>query len=175
MALYDPPQPQQRGQLWAYIAHERYTLLTFGLGALVLADLGWTYALLYLGYCGLALVWFMAFICTRCANAPHCPGGLGRLALRLFGTRDGEDVARTFPRAFRRNVTLMYPCWFIPLILGIGRLARSFTWARLGLLGAFSLIAFVVLPLASDRGECATCAMRASCPRAGGRARNEKR
>ena len=149
------------------VAEDLPTLVMFILGAIILLLAGprtrWLYALLYLAFCAFALLWFMRFICSHCVNAYKnwCPGVFGNIASKFFEQRSLE----TFKESFKRNIVVLYLCWLVPPIAALYQLVTNYTYRMLIALIAFSLVAFVILPLASKGNSCANCATRSECPR----------
>jgi hypothetical protein len=66
----------------------------------------------YLAYCLLSNVLYMAWVCPYCPHytAATCRAGYHLLSARRFQAKQG----RTFSRQFGRNVTVLFPGWFVP-------------------------------------------------------------
>ncbi len=149
------------------IVEDLPTFVMFILGAVIFLlsspHAGWLYALIYLTFCVVSLLWFMRFICSHCLNAYNagCPSLFGGIASRFFKQRPPEAYAESF----RRNIVILYPCWFVPPIVGLYQLISACSVPMLVALIAFALDAFVILPLASKGHGCTDCAMAAECPR----------
>ncbi len=144
--------------------HEWPMWLTFLMGAVILAFYRWWAALLYALYVAGSLLWFMYFICRYCGTSQvgHCESAIGHWSMALFPKR-GKPQA--FRRQFRRHIAVLFPDWFVPPIVGILVLVqRTFSLPLLILIIIFCLVAFVVLPVLSNRKSCATCTMKRLCP-----------
>ena len=106
--------------------------------------------------------WIMLFVCPWCQfhGTSLCPCGYGAIAGRLRSKKDGGN----FTRRFRRHIPVIVPLWFLPPVAGGIALCRGFSWPLLGLLAAFAVNSFVILPLVSKRYGCARCPQRETCP-----------
>jgi hypothetical protein len=126
----------------------------------------WVSASGYVAYGALGAVWIMLFVCPWCHfyDTDLCPCGYGRIAARLRAKQDGDD----FARRFRRHIPAIVPLWFLPPIAGTIALCFLFSWLLLGLLAAFALNSYVVLPLVSKHYGCAKCPQKETCPWMGG-------
>jgi len=123
---------------------------------------GWLAAAAYVAYGVTGAVWIMLFVCPCCAfhGTRLCPCGYGLLSARLRARQpDGN-----FARQFRRHIPVIVPLWFVPPVVGGVLIAVGFSWALAGLLGAFVLNSFVLLPLTSTRHSCVHCPQKADCP-----------
>ncbi len=147
---------------WLTLLDNVPTAVLFALGAVLM---GWAWrplAAVYLAYCVLAIVLFWARICPHC---PHfatraCPCGYGVIAARLFAARpDGG-----FQRAFRRNIGVVFPCWFVPPVAGGYLLWMGPTWPVVAVLAAFCVVGFAVIPIIAKRIGCRGCGLREDCP-----------
>lgn len=123
----------------------------------------WPAAVAYLASGVAGAVWVMVFICPSCAYyaTRSCPCGYGVISARLV--RRGRREC--FSEKFRRHIPVIVPVWLIPVAAGAVALVRhGFSWPLAGLVAAFSIDAFVVLPLVSRRHGCAGCPQKESCP-----------
>ena len=143
------------------------TAVMFGLGAALLAPLGWIFAALFLGYCALSIVLFWGRICPYCHHfdTKACPCGYGIIAPRLFRRKTGRD----FKQVFRRNIAIMFPCWFVPFGAGVYLLYSKFSGGTLVLFSTFCLVGFVAIPLIAKFVGCRNCDIKDDCPWMGGR------
>ena len=98
---------------WLIVVDNGPTALMFVVGAALLWPISWSLSIAFLVYCGLAIVLFWARICPHCHHfsTRACPCGYGVVAAALFAPKGGKD----FRKVFRRNIGIMFPCWFVPL------------------------------------------------------------
>ncbi|MHC4482588.1 MAG: hypothetical protein ACYSW4_03475 [Planctomycetota bacterium] len=122
----------------------------------------WIAASAYLAYGVMGALWIIVFVCPYCRywNTRACPCGYGHVAARL---REKKDYDR-FKEKFKKHIPVIVPLWFIPILVGISVIERSFSWALLILLVVFAVDAFVILPLFSTKHGCAGCPQKDSCP-----------
>jgi hypothetical protein len=125
-------------------------------------SLGWLAAGGYLAYGLAGALWVMLFVCPYCHfyDTRLCPCGYGQIAARLRARQPGDR----FRAQFRKHIPVIAPLWFLPLIPGGLALARHFSWPLLGLLLAFAVDAFAILPLVSRLYGCARCPQKSACP-----------
>ena len=126
----------------------------------------------YAGYSVLATLWFIVLVCPHCAyhGTRDCPCGYGQIAAALRARSDRID----FARAFKLNLPVMIVMWLVPPALGgwavytglaaAGFLPAAADWVTVGLVAAFAVDAFVVLPWVSRLHGCAECPQRDTCP-----------
>jgi hypothetical protein len=126
----------------------------------------------WVAYFVFATLWFIVLVCPHCAyhGTRDCPCGYGQISAMLRA-RSGS---LGFARAFRLNLPVMIVMWLVPPALGglaiYERLAASgfviegVDWLTAGLVAAFALDAFVILPLVSRLEGCADCPQRDACP-----------
>ena len=69
-----------------------------------------------------------------------------------------------FAEKFKRHIPVIVPLWFIPAGIGGYALWQSQTPLLIGLVAAFVIDAFVVLPLVSRGHGCADCPQKDDCP-----------
>ena len=147
---------------WLVFLDNVPTAILFLLGTLLAGILWWPLAILMLVYNLSAIVMFWALICRHC---PHfgtraCPCGYGGIAARHFSRKEGSS----FRKVFRRNIAIMYPCWFIPLGTGIYLLHARFSMHLLMIFVAFVVVGFVVIPAISRFVGCKGCELKEQCP-----------
>ena len=116
----------------------------------------------YLAYGLMGAFWIMIFVCPYCGywNTKSCPCGYGRIAAKFRKKKTVE----CFSEKFKKHIPVIVPLWFIPLLVGVPLVIRSFSWTLLVLLVIFALDAFVVLPLVSTKHGCKECPQKDSCP-----------
>jgi hypothetical protein len=137
------------------------------LGAVILAtgfDMvwwAWVAAGLYIVYGIAGPFWMIMFICPHCRNyGKSCACGYGLLAAKLRP----RGKTSLFGAKFRKHIPTIVPLWFIPVVAGGVAAALNFSWWLSALVAVFVLEAFVVLPLVSDKCECAHCLQQDACP-----------
>lgn len=147
---------------WLVAVDNGPTVVMFLLGAALLRPISWSLSIAFLAYCALAIVLFWARICPHCHHfdTRACPCGYGVVAAAFFKRKVGLD----FRKVFRRNIGLMFPCWFVPLGAGIYLLWVRFSSAALGLFLAFCIVAFLLIPAISRFVGCRDCDVRDQCP-----------
>lgn len=136
-------------------------LVMYALGALLTGLAWWPLSVMYLAYCALSNVLYMAWVCPYCAHyrLGTCRAGFHVLSAGRFQPKPG----RTFRSEFRKNIIVLFPGWFLPPIVAIYLLVNSFNWPVLALLVAFCIIGFWLLPEASKK-HCEGCETL-DCPR----------
>ena len=142
---------------WDTIPH----LLTVALGAAVMFACGVWFGIIYLLIFSAGMVWFLVFICTRCAAYGNhsCPSGYGLISAKFFRKRRGS-----FRKAFRYNIVSVALQWFVPTGVGLYFLITRFDTLLFVLYLLFIPVAYVYLPLASRKKGCGTCPQRYDCP-----------
>ena len=147
---------------WLITLDNAPTAVLFLLGTAILWKIGPLWALLFLAYCCLSIVLFWRRICPWCHHfgTTGCPCGYAKIASRLFKRRTGRD----FKQVFRRNIVVVFPCWFIPLGVGIYLLWTDFGRGFLYLFLAFCLVGFVLIPAISKFVGCRSCEIKDQCP-----------
>jgi len=122
----------------------------------------WMATSAYLIYGVAGTLWIILFICPYCSywGTRSCPCGYGRIASKLREKKtDG-----CFTDKFKKHIPVIVPLWFIPILVGVPFVIRSFSWLLLILLVFFAIDAFVVLPLFSTKHGCKECPQKDSCP-----------
>jgi len=116
----------------------------------------------YLAYGLGGALWIMVFMCPYCAYyaTRACPCGYGTISARL--ARKGEREC--FSDQFKKHIPVIVPLWLIPVACGGWSLWRSFSWDLAGLVAAFAINSYVILPLVSKRHGCADCPQKDGCP-----------
>jgi hypothetical protein len=146
---------------WLVALDNGPTILLFILGGAILWLLWWPFSVLFLAYCASSIVLFWAVICPYCHHfGTHaCPCGYGSVAPKFFARKTGID----FGRKFRQNIAIMFPVWIAPLLGGFYVLYTGFSWPVLGLLVAFCIDGFAVIPAISYFVGCKGCEIQ-DCP-----------
>jgi hypothetical protein len=116
----------------------------------------------YLAYGLMGALWIMIFVCPYCGywNTRSCPCGYGHIAAKFRKKKPIE----CFSEKFKKHIPVIVPLWFIPILVGVPLVIRSFSWILLVLLVVFVIVAFVILPLVSTKHGCKECPQRDSCP-----------
>lgn len=119
-------------------------------------------AAVYLIYGLMGAFWIMIFVCPYCKywNTKSCPCGYGRIAAKFRKKKPIE----LFSEKFKKHIPVIVPLWFIPVLVGVPLVIRSFSWTLLVLLVVFALEAFVILPLVSSKHGCKRCPQKNLCP-----------
>ncbi len=135
----------------------------------------WIAAGAYAAYGVIGALWIMVFVCPYCHHhgTRGCPCGYGVISKHLRSKRDKE----CFADKFRRHIPAIVPLWIIPPAAGVTLAVMHFSrsvgftgrpggaaWLLVGLVAAFALDAFLVLPLTSTRYACKECPQRDGCP-----------
>ncbi len=122
----------------------------------------WIAAGAYAAYGVIGPLWIMVFVCPYCHHhgTRGCPCGYGVISKHLRSKRDKE----CFAEKFRRHIPVIVPLWIIPPAAGVTLAVMHFSWLVAGLVAAFALDAFVVLPLTSTRYACKECPQRDGRP-----------
>jgi|YelNatPaOPRAMG01_1025707.scaffolds.fasta_scaffold11470_7 hypothetical protein len=107
-------------------------------------------------------VWIMVFVCPHCAfyDTRRCPCGYGKMAARLVPKGQGH----CFAQKFKRHIPVIVPLWLVPVLCGAVSLTQAWSGAVAGLVTAFAVDAFVVVPLISRKHGCTDCPQREGCP-----------
>jgi hypothetical protein len=136
-----------------------------GLG---LSPIGCVAAVGYVLSCAGGAAWVMVFICPWCVyhGTRGCPCGYGMIAARLRPRAHCQG----FARQFRKHIPVLALLWLAPAAFGGAWVVRGTTPSFIGLLAAFAVVAFVVLPFTSRAHSCGTCPQRDGCPWMGRRA-----
>jgi len=130
--------------------------------ALPFSRWAWIGAGSYLVYGAVGAFWIMVFMCPYCAYyaTTGCPCGYGKLSAVLVRKGDRD----CFSQKFRRHIPVIIPLWLIPVACGGIALFNTFSWWLVGLLSAFFVNSFLVLPLVSRKHTCAECPQKSDCP-----------
>jgi hypothetical protein len=148
--------------VWLIALDNIPTLVMFFLGAALIWKLAPIVSLLFFIYCGLSIILFWRLICPWCHHfdSSGCPCGYGKMASRFFQRRKGKE----FKRVFRKNICIVFPCWFVPLGTGIYLLWTQFSRGTLILFLSFCFVGFVLIPAISKFVGCRSCEIKADCP-----------
>jgi len=116
----------------------------------------------YLIYGVAGTLWIILFICPYCSywGTRSCPCGYGRIASKLREKKTNGY----FMDKFKKHIPVIVPLWFIPILIGVPSVIRSFSWLLLILLVFFAIDAFAILPLFSTKHGCKECPQKDSCP-----------
>lgn len=107
-------------------------------------------------------IWIMVFVCPCCHyhGSAGCPCGYGLLAAKLVP----KGPLECFSRKFKRHIPVIVPLWFIPPICAAIALRGGLSRTLVGLLAAFAVNSFIILPLVSRRHSCHECPQKDDCP-----------
>jgi hypothetical protein len=150
-----------QGRLIHSIPH----FLVLALGILIFALIHPLLAVAYSVVVIASTVYFLKYICTRCASygSKFCPSGYGILSGKLFPRN--RDI--TFRKAFKRHIWAVAVQWFLPLGAGIAWIVKGLPdmdWILIATMMIFIIVAFVWLPIASRHKGCDVCPQRKDCP-----------
>jgi hypothetical protein len=149
---------------WVLLVDNIPTLVMYFLGMRILWPIGEVWAWAYLAYSLFSIFLFWVRICPYCRHHGTfgCPCGYGIISAMICRARHAEKS--DFRTVFRRNILVVFPSWFVPPIVGIWILSRHFSTVMLGTVVAFSLVAFILIPLISKWVGCRHCDIRKDCP-----------
>lgn len=147
---------------WLVLLDNIPTLGLFVLGAILLGILWWPLAILMLLYDFLSIVMFWGLICRHCQhfNTRACPCGYGIIAPKYFQRME----VRSFREVFRKNITIMFPCWFVPLGAGAYLLHAKFSREILVIFVSFAVVGFILIPAIARFVGCKGCDLKKDCP-----------
>jgi hypothetical protein len=138
------------------------TLGLFLLGIIIINQISTIGAIIFGFYTLFSVVWFWAKICPYCHhfNTLACPCGYGVISPKLFK----KGIDKSFRKAFRRNIGIQFPNWFIPLAIAIYLISTGYTKEILILTTSFVIIGFVIIPAVSKLVGCRNCEIKEDCP-----------
>jgi hypothetical protein len=147
---------------WLVLLENISTAIMFLLGAMLIGMIWWPLAIFMLIYNLSSVVMFWAFICRYCQHfgTRACPCGYGVIAAKYFDQKEGSN----FRSVFRKNIAIMYPCWFIPLGSGMYLLYARYSSNILMTFVAFIIVGFVMIPAISRFVGCKECNIKEQCP-----------
>lgn len=148
--------------LWLVLLDNIPTLAMYILGTIIISKFSMMFAISYVLYSLLSIIWFWAKICPYCNyhGTSGCPCGYGKLSALFFKKVNSNN----FRKVFKRNIIAVYPSWFIPPVFGFYLLISSYSTGFLMLNISFALVGFVLIPLISKKIGCKDCAIREDCP-----------
>lgn len=116
----------------------------------------------YLAYGVIGAFWIMFFVCPYCHYyaTRGCPCGYGMIAARIVSKGDIE----CFAQKFKRHIPVIIPLWIIPVVCGGLELYSFFSWPLFGLLLAFIIESWIILPIVSKTHCCSDCPQKDQCP-----------
>jgi hypothetical protein len=143
------------------------TLAMYGLGTWIMVHFSGLSALLYAIYAVSGIIWFWGRICPYCHHfgTKACPCGYGVLSAMIFKPKQGKS----FRRIFRRNIIYLFPGWFVPPAVSVYLLIREYSLSLIIITLAFSMVAFILIPVISKMVGCKDCEIRDECPWMSGR------
>ncbi|MFC1837978.1 hypothetical protein ACFL1N_00255 [Thermodesulfobacteriota bacterium] len=126
----------------------------------------------YLAYGAVGTFWIMIFVCPYCHYyaTRGCPCGYGMISARIVRKGDQE----CFAQKFKRHIPVIIPLWIIPVVCGGLELYSSFSWLLLGLVLAFIIESWIILPIVSKKHACIECPQKDQCPWMGKEAKDTK-
>jgi hypothetical protein len=147
---------------WLVLLDNIPTAILFLLGA-ALAGIVWRPLAIFMMLYNLSsIILFWSLICRYCRHfgTRACPCGYGVIGARYFSRKEEGN----FRKIFRKNIAIMYPCWFIPLGAGIYLLYARFSREILMIFAAFVIVGFVLIPAISRFVGCRGCDLKDQCP-----------
>jgi hypothetical protein len=116
----------------------------------------------YLVYGLAGALWIMVFVCPYCHYYANkgCPCGYGIISARIVSRGDRES----FAQKFKRHIPVIVPLWIIPVVGAGVELYSAFSWLLLGLVSAFVIESWIILPIVSRRHGCVACPQKDQCP-----------
>lgn len=153
---------KKRSRKKRVIIHELPEFLMYILGALIMSYLGIILMIVYVIYIITSSLWFMRFVCTYCPHYDNlkCPSGYATVSAKLFKKRE----TKKFTVMFKRNIAIVLPSWFLPVIAGIFILQDEINLITIFLFVAFIVNSFIVLPIISKKYGCNECDLKDRCP-----------
>lgn len=157
-----PNQCSRSVPLWLVLLDNIPTLVMFFLGIIVVGHLSLPLGALFLVYCALSIVLFWRLICPYCHHfgTRACPCGYGAVAPLFFRQRSGRELRSVF----RKNIGVVFPCWFVPLGIGAWLLYVDYSATLLWLFVSFCTIGFVAIPAIAILVGCKSCDLKDECP-----------
>lgn len=158
----ESPCHKKKIPLWLVLLDNIPTLILFVLGAIIVYQISTIGAVIFFVYSLFSIVFFWAKICPFCHhyNTLACPCGYGVISAKLFKRRNDKS----FKKAFRQNIGIVFPNWFVPFSIAVYLCVTRFTNEIFILTIAFSLIGFVAIPIISKFGGCKNCEIKEDCP-----------
>jgi hypothetical protein len=150
-----------KSTLWYILRENALQILMYILGAVIIGLVWWPLAIVYLALAIATNIFYMVWVCPYCGHYAlgTCAAGFDLLSGRRFKAKLG----RTFRGQFRLGTVVVGIGWFLPPLAAAYLLIVHFSWAVLGLLAVFCVVAFWLLPEVSKK-HCAGCEM-VDCPR----------
>jgi hypothetical protein len=147
---------------WLVLLDNIPTAVLFVLGAILVGIVWWPLAIVMMIYNLASIVLFWALICRYCRHfGTHaCPCGYGAIAAKWFSRKDGSN----FRKIFRKNIAIMYPCWFFPFVAGLYLLYARYSRDILIVFIAFVIVGFILIPAISRLVGCKGCDLKDQCP-----------
>jgi len=148
--------------LWLVLLDNIPTIILFTLGFLIINKVSTISAIIFGSYALFSVVWFWAKICPYCHhyNSLACPCGYGVVSSKLFK----KGTGKSFKKVFRRNISIQFPNWFVPLAFAVYLISSSYTKEILIMTIFFVLIGFIIIPVVSKLVGCKNCEIREDCP-----------
>ena len=130
--------------------------------AFAFSAFGLAVAGIYFAYGIAGALWIMIFVCPYCRYfaTTGCPCGYGMISAKVIKKGDRDR----FAEKFKRHIPVIVPLWIIPAVCaGIG-MWRSFSWLLVGLISAFVIDSWIILPIVSRKHGCIECPQKDQCP-----------
>ncbi len=142
--------------------HNIPLLIMYALGIILISFLNFWFGIIFIFYFIVSNYIFMLKICSYCPHYGSRSSLCGYGLLTKYITT--KKKIKGFKVQFKRYIAVLFPEWFLPLIVGIFLLIRSFDWLILVLLIVFIIIAFGVVLYVSKSKSCDTCKLKGACP-----------
>lgn len=144
------------------LRHNIPLFIMFAVGIIIVGIFNIIGSILFAVYLPIGNYLFMTKICAFCPHYGNRSSLCGYGLITKHFTR--RKNLHEFKSSFRRYVGVLFPFWFVPLIIGIYLLYVSFDWVVLILFIIFIVVAFVIVPFGSRSTSCKTCKHRDQCP-----------
>lgn len=155
----NPNKPSQ-------LMHDAPLIVMYMVGTWIFIPLGYIWASAYVLIAIVTNLWYIIMICPNCIYKGKTTGPSLLCSISGYFPRKGD--INIFTKQFKRNIGVVIIGWIIPLI-GSGLLIYH-TYSdtiqfgyNIFMLSTFCLIAFFLLPKASEPG-CKRCKMKDNCP-----------
>lgn len=158
------PKTYDSYPLWFVLMSNSLTLPIYALGAYIIWDFGWPYALLYLGYCLALEIRLLLMSCVDCYYyGKLCFSGRGLICSLFF--KKGDPNRFTSKEISWKHLIFDFLVAVIPLAAGIALSIMDFNWPRSAAMIALFVLGFPVVGYLRGELACKYCRQRElGCP-----------